>query len=436
MFDELHDTGRFDGAVVVSNRKGIFFEGGYGWADAERQVPFTPDTPTDGASLAKTFTAALVLSLTSNEILDLDLPAKKWWLPELPYPDVTLRHLLSHTSAIPVRDYDFFAADLPPDAVRTTESLLRILAERKPELSGPPGRYFAYSSFGYDLAALAAERAAKAKYFDLLQARFFAPLGITSAFVRPGRFADFPGVRTRAYRHDGLQLVPNDVFDGEAFYGGSNLYISARDLDRWNTSFLRDPRLPEAALLNDLRPAQVFGASSGLTLGSWYRQPDNKKFWYSGHLQGFHSEVFRDLRQGWSVVYVSNNTIDPWLQKGLVRAILRVLSGEAYAIPVPPEVEAIGADERRHVAGTYTVPEAVRRDTRDDDPLQVTHMAGRLFVDRWGARYEAFEIGPGAFYVPGLDFVLGFARDPREGAWRLYLSSNVDQGWVSRQARR
>ena len=68
------DRGLFDGAVVISDATGSIFEKGFGFANAERHVVFTPDTPADGASLAKTFTAALLLSMQHDGMLDLDKP--------------------------------------------------------------------------------------------------------------------------------------------------------------------------------------------------------------------------------------------------------------------------------------------------------------------------------------------------------------------------
>ena len=114
----------------------------------------------------------------------------------LPYADVTLRHLLSHTSGIPVDDYDYFDKFLPRDAIRTTGALLGVLAAQKPPPASKRENQFSYSSFGFDLAALAASRASAASYKQLLRARILRPLDITSAFVRPGRLSDFPGVRT------------------------------------------------------------------------------------------------------------------------------------------------------------------------------------------------------------------------------------------------
>jgi len=432
LMDGLHRAGRFDGAVVVSDATGVLFARGYGRADEGRHVPFTPDTATDGASLAKTFTAALALALQAEGKLDLDAPATRW-LPDLPYPDVTVRHLLSHASGIPVRDYDFFDGDFAPGAVRTTGDLLRALAKRRPPAAAPAGTVFEYSSFGYDLAALACERAGGRSYLDLLEERFLRPLGITSAFVRPGRLADFAGVRTLGYRREGKRLVVNDVFEGEAFHGGCNVYISARDLDRWNASFLRARCLPPVALAADLSGALIgVEGRSGLTLGSWYRRADDRAFWYSGHLQAFHSEIYRDVSRGWSIVYTSNNTLDPWMQKGLVRAIVAVLAGRVPAPPAIPAVESIAAEALPGLAGRYEMPEG--------EALVVEAVPDGLRVVRDGVAYRVHRIAPGAFYVPGLDFVLGFARDESAGdarpAWKVFVSSNVAESWGTTGLRR
>jgi len=416
LLSDLHGRGLFDGAVVVSDDHGVVFARGFGFANLERQVPFTPDTAADGASLAKTFTAALLVGMERDGLVNLDDRAQKY-LPELPYPDITLRHLLSHSSGIPVRDYDYFDPFLPRDQVRTTEVLLRVIASQKPPLASTPGREFDYSSFCYDLAALAAARAGGKSYYELLSERFFRPLGITSAFVRPGRFADFPGVRTLGYQHHEL----NEVFDLEAFHGGSNIYISARDLDRWNRFFFHAPSLAAA-----LEFARVGDSPSALTLGSWYRSDDGNEFWYSGHLQGFHSEVFRDVRTGWSIVYMSNNTIEPWLQKGMVRAIANVLAGRSPELAAPATGE-IRKEERPSLAGQWSMP--------GGETLTIESSGSRISVVRAGVHYRIVQITPRAFYVPGLDYILGFARAADGSVSKIYRSTNVAEEWGTRRAR-
>lgn len=418
LFGDLHARGLFDGAVVVGDARGVIWERGYGHADVARGVPFTPDTPTDGASLAKTFTAALAIELAGEGVVDLDAPARRW-LPELPYEDVTLRHLLGHASGLPILDYDWFDPHLPPGkAVRTTEALLGVIATQRPALAASPGTAFEYSSLGFDLVALALARAGGAPYVDLLEDRFFRPLGITSAFARPAWFRDFPGTRTLGYRREGGELVPNEVFDGEAFHGGSNLYISARDLHRWNAAFLGDrPPLDPAGSAQAHELARIGDGTSGLTLGSWYRAPDGSAFWYSGHLQGFHAEVFRDARAGWSIVYVSNNTLEPWLQKAIVRAVRRVLAGDDVPPLRPPALDELPGD-RSALAGEWRLP--------GEEPLAIRAAADHVSMERAGVSYRMVPIGPRVLYVPGLDLLVGV------DAGGLHVESNLAERRASR----
>ena len=60
------------------------------------------DTPTNISSIAKTFTAAAILVLESEGRVDLDAPATDY-LPGFPYPDITARHMLAHTSGLTLR---------------------------------------------------------------------------------------------------------------------------------------------------------------------------------------------------------------------------------------------------------------------------------------------------------------------------------------------
>ena len=64
-------------------------------------TPITPETVFDAGSTHKIFTAAAILQLAEEGMLDLDDPLHKW-LPEYPYVDstITIRQLLNHTGGV------------------------------------------------------------------------------------------------------------------------------------------------------------------------------------------------------------------------------------------------------------------------------------------------------------------------------------------------
>jgi CubicO group peptidase (beta-lactamase class C family) len=76
----------------------IVWERGYGFQDQDTRVRATPDTPYLVADLSQTLAAVLLLQCVEQRRLQLDEPVRSYGLV-LPEPGVTMRHLMSHTSA-------------------------------------------------------------------------------------------------------------------------------------------------------------------------------------------------------------------------------------------------------------------------------------------------------------------------------------------------
>lgn len=64
----------FSGAVVLARGGRVVYQRGFGLANHAAALAFTPDTPADGGSLAKTFTAAGVWWLAHEGRIDADAP--------------------------------------------------------------------------------------------------------------------------------------------------------------------------------------------------------------------------------------------------------------------------------------------------------------------------------------------------------------------------
>lgn len=222
LLQDLHDRRLFNGAVVLGRAGEEVYAGGFGPANVEAEVQFTPDTPSDSGSMAKTFAAASILMLQDEGRLRLD-DAVRQYVPEYPHAVTQIRHLITHSAGLP--DYDFFVPLWPEGEILTTTGILHLLGEQGVEPEFAPGTRFRYCNLCYDVAALIVERITGERWDDFLRERVFTPLGMDSTFLRPARLADWPGVRTLSYRQlgDGLGLF--DVYDNEGIYGGSNLCL-------------------------------------------------------------------------------------------------------------------------------------------------------------------------------------------------------------------
>jgi CubicO group peptidase (beta-lactamase class C family) len=218
----------FGGAVVVERHGKVLLERGYGWANREKQVPFTKDTVAQIGSLTKQFTAAAIVALWNDGKLDLHAPLARY-LPEAPSParDRTLHQLLTHTAGAP--EY------CGPDFVRRTakEFLLVCLAADRMNDVGPPS----YSNVGYSALGLVVEAVSGVSLESYLERRLLAPLGLE----RTGyRFPDLdPSRMAHGYGGGGMQLPISQrlaELEGDAWnlYGNGGMQASASDMARWH----------------------------------------------------------------------------------------------------------------------------------------------------------------------------------------------------------
>src|SRR5262249_13459781 len=75
--------GKLNGSVLVSEKGEVIYKKGFGWANAEWQVPNQPDTKFRIGSMTKQFTAMLILQLVAENKLKLDVPISTY-LPDYP----------------------------------------------------------------------------------------------------------------------------------------------------------------------------------------------------------------------------------------------------------------------------------------------------------------------------------------------------------------
>ena len=389
----------FSGAVVLTRRGRVVYERGFGLANHAAGTAFTADTPTDGASLAKTFTAAAVALLAAEGRIALDAPVATY-LPAYPHRATSVRHLLSHSSGLPPQ-YESFDPFFGPDELRTTQRLLALVALHFPSPAFEPGTRFEYSSLGHDAAALLVEQVSGQTFERFLRERFFGPLAMDASFVRPARLTEWQGVRTMGYRWRQGHWAPLDVFDLEGFVGGSNLYFSARDLSRWASAHADSRALPAAVERAGQQRPCLAGAASAINLLSWYcnEQADAAtRCWYSGDLNAFYSLVMWDRRRGESLVYVSNSALPAWRRAELAQDLGDALAGLPQRSRPVALLRRFDKATRQSIAGRYK------------SPLLGTVTVGadlRLCIDG-EPDYPVFQVSSEVFYVPGRDLWLGF----------------------------
>ena len=181
----------FSGIAAVRRGGVVEFEGCYGLANRSDSVPITPRTRFALASVSKMFTAAALATLVRDGRVAFDtpvvsvLPANR--RPATLRSDVTVHHLLTHTSGIADyaeeedEDFDYGAlwTDRPVAGMLRPADFLPMFGDLEPYR--PPGGPWQYSNAGYIVLALIVEELTGQPFTEAVGERVLGPAGMTAS---------------------------------------------------------------------------------------------------------------------------------------------------------------------------------------------------------------------------------------------------------------
>src|SRR5687768_4718337 len=175
---------QFSGAVLVTRDGQTLFEGAYGFADRERNVPNTLNTQFRVGSMNKMLTAVAAMQLVQAGTLRLE-GALGTYIPDYPNADmaskVTIHHLLTHTGGTG----DIFGPAFNANRLelRDPEDYLQLYGTRG--LQFTPGTQWVYSNYGFVLLGAIIERVTGTSYDDYVAANVLTPAGMTATGAFP-----------------------------------------------------------------------------------------------------------------------------------------------------------------------------------------------------------------------------------------------------------
>ena len=280
------DNNELPGMVVlIASRGEIVLHEAYGMADAQAGKPLEKDAIFRIASQTKAITATAVMMLWEEGKFDLDDPISKY-IPEFKDPqiletfnpadssftgrpakrEITIRHLLTHTSGL---GYGIIDGDerfrkmyqkagvmdlFTTEPITIGESVRRLA--RLP-LHHEPGEKFTYSE-GLDVLGYLVEILSGMPFDRFLQERLFEPLGMEDTyFYLPASKADrLVAIQTKK---DGKWVpYPDTFYDTDYpvtgarsfFSGGAGLSSTALDYARFLQMYLNGGQLNGTQILS------------------------------------------------------------------------------------------------------------------------------------------------------------------------------------------
>jgi CubicO group peptidase (beta-lactamase class C family) len=218
-------------------------------------IPAAPNTLYDLASITKLFTTTCVMRLVEQGRLALDEPTARW-MPEFAAggkEQVTLRHLLTHTSGLP--DYlEVWKLEQTVDA-----RIQRVLTT---PLLNPPGRVFRYSDLGLMSIGQLVERVTGSSLDVAVWDLVLQPLGLNDTMYRPVAELKPLIAPTEDEEAAGRGMVWGEVHDENAWSlggvaGHAGLFSTAADLGRLAQLYLNGGELEGTRLLQSRTVAEM-----------------------------------------------------------------------------------------------------------------------------------------------------------------------------------
>ncbi|HKY27866.1 MAG TPA: serine hydrolase domain-containing protein [Pyrinomonadaceae bacterium] len=288
-------------SLAVIKHGQVILTKGYGLANVEHRVPVTPQTVFQSGSMGKQFTATAVMSLVEEGKLSLDDEIVKYFsdAPQS-WKDITVRHLLTHTSGL---------GDYPPDFdLRRDYTEDELLAAIKSvSLNFSAGEGWDYSNLGFVLLGILIRRVTGKFYGDYLAERVFKPLGMTEARVISE--SDIVPHRAAGYRLAGGELKNQEwVSPSMNTTADGSLYLTVLDMVKWDAA-LRTGRLLKPPTLEQMwRPVSIGGGRSRPYGFGWHTDVmrGHRVVHHGGAWQGFKSYIVRLPDDKLTIVFFVN----------------------------------------------------------------------------------------------------------------------------------
>ncbi|WKN46572.1 serine hydrolase [Nocardioides sp. Arc9.136] len=242
-------TGRLPSVVA-----GLVRDGEPVWRDAYGAEAVPGHDPFDVqyriGSITKTMTAVLVLQAVREGLLGLDDPASVVLGEDVAYADRTLRTLLAHSSGMQSEPAGPW---WERSAGRSWEELAAL--HDGSGAAFPAHQEFHYSNLGYALLGEVVARVRGTTWWEAVEGRLLAPLGMTrTSYLPVGAAAQ--GWSVHPYEST---LVPEPATDTGAMAPAGQVWATLTDLARYAV-FLLDGH-PDVLSPAELR--QAFGPQSG-----------------------------------------------------------------------------------------------------------------------------------------------------------------------------
>ncbi len=303
-YEKMFKQKAFNGCVFVAIEDKIIYENAFGYNDARQKTCLNTNNIFQLASVSKIFTATAILKLYEKNLLHLNDYVTKYF-PEFPYKDVTIKHLLNHTSGLP--NYLHLMPDIGrQDTILSHQSVLQFLINKRFRPEFKTGRRHKYCNTNYAVLACIIEKVSGMSYSDFLKKEIFIPCGMNN--TNTIYYIDVFDENTTTSNEYKTRAVP--FYAGDFILGDKSIYSNVHDLFSFSQHFLNGKILNDTtiALMTNGVKTNKFGMLYGLGIRiKDYQDADNTIWFHNGWWHGYRTSFQMRPKDKVTIIVLSNH---------------------------------------------------------------------------------------------------------------------------------
>ncbi|MCX8079658.1 MAG: beta-lactamase family protein [Bacteroidia bacterium] len=329
-----HNNKHLNGAVLVAIGGEVVYEDYFGYAIPKTKVKIQPNSAFQIASVSKVFTGVSVLILKDRGLLRLD-DSIQTYLPDFPYHDITIRHLLSHQSGLP----NYVYALLPKLREISNPSnsewyALFINAGLKPLFA--PGKKFHYCNTNYALLAYLVEKISGMKFSMFLKKEIFEPLGMKNSFTYPESH-----LRTNTCHAFTKKGKPESTDANDYILGDKGIFSTPSDLLKFSVALHTGKILSKETYKEATTPQANEYENKDYGLGFRLRNSSdslNKDIYHNGWWHGYRSAFHYYPADDLYIIMLSNQLDKHVYYTSIIRGLIMGHSAKSNAQPQDDDI--------------------------------------------------------------------------------------------------
>ena len=283
----------------------------YGTANLETNTPVTSESVFMIASLTKQFIAFAVLVLHQEGKLSINNNISNYLdkTPEI-WKDITLKHLLSHTSGIDrdPSDYNPYTEQPITDVIEAMHNV---------QLLSKPGEKWLYSNVGYYILAEVISKVSDQPWNEFITQRILAPIDMTNTRITSTR--DIIPNRVSGYHNTEKGRINAENWIAARPSGG--FLSTIEDLAKWDI-FLDNQDILDDSNYKLLFKENLSNSNGVIEYGmGWYIHKflDRTRIHHDGQYPGFRADYERFTEDGLTVIVLANSD-----NRGLERIAMKI----------------------------------------------------------------------------------------------------------------